>query len=256
MDCVPNNAANILWALNTKGILTLFEGSTLDGFQFGTSNFVGRPMIDVFENHPSIIDIVRRGLEGESIVSQVILSNLQLSIQCFPLLDTKGNISSLVGIFNNLKKEKTATDEQKSLKTMLATLRGAPNRKQLLLTIMEQVTNLFSAEGVAIAVFFPEEVEATINATSEKWKLMAKKNFSDNFQSYLFQDAQTTFQKNDFAIKSSIYDNHTVIEIPLLAQTKQIGVFWIANKSSLSKNKIRLAMSIAEIIVIGLYNRY
>jgi len=102
----------ILWALDDRGIFTLFEDS--QGFEPMGSirQLVGRAAFDVFKNNPDAVDAVSRGLEGKQVNTTFDYDGSRWEMCGYPLRNEAGGVSGLVGVAKNLIDKMTPKAEQ------------------------------------------------------------------------------------------------------------------------------------------------
>lgn len=105
------NLPGIVFVLNECGIITLVGGSGLKAIGVNGRRFVGRPIHDLYPDHPQILDDCRRALAGESLMSSVEMVGLAFDVWYSPFLDEDtGRIRGVIGIATDVTERRRAED--------------------------------------------------------------------------------------------------------------------------------------------------
>ncbi|MBU1662780.1 MAG: HD domain-containing protein [Chloroflexi bacterium] len=241
--------------MNDQGVFTLFEGNDIAGSQINADWFIGHSVFDVFKDIPPAVDIVHRGLSGEGGNTTIIVAGSKWEIRCYPLRDTKGDVSGLVGDAKNITEQHKRESEQKSILNVLTALRKATTRTEMPPIILKQTTSLLKPEGVVLALRSSSRGGMAIEAANGIWESLIGKYLSLDKNTWPDPDAgklipeSKVYSENEIPgkLKLNTKGNYSIIGVPLIAQEQQVGDLWIASQKSISTDDVRFLISIGEI---------
>ena len=95
---VVDTAPFILWQIDRDGNFLLSEGGSLAKLGLVPGQVVGMSALAVYQNEPSVLDGLRRGLAGEEVVSKSQAGGLHFANYCRPLRDDSGAVIGLMGL--------------------------------------------------------------------------------------------------------------------------------------------------------------
>jgi len=172
-----------------------------------------------------------------------------------PLVDSKGAIVGVLGTFEDITERKQHELEREAIITVSAALRHATTRVEILSVILDQLLQLFKADGTMIALPSAEKLEIIIEMGRGKvgdrftglhippgtgvsrWVI-------ENKQPYLNNNAQDDpiFYRSDL-----LGEAHCVASAPLITQERSIGALWIARRIQIAESDLRILKAIADI---------
>jgi signal transduction histidine kinase len=92
------DAPLILFAVDHTGIVTLLEGNGLDLLNIPPAAHIGRSAFDQDNGLSGLADLIRRGLNGESVVLSGQIGSRVLDIWSSPVRDASGAITGIMGV--------------------------------------------------------------------------------------------------------------------------------------------------------------
>jgi len=95
---VIDTAPFILWQIDRDGVFVLSEGGGLATLGLLPGQVVGMSAFAVYQNEPSVVDSLRRGLNGEEALSKSQAGDLHFANFCRPLRDEHGAVIGLMGL--------------------------------------------------------------------------------------------------------------------------------------------------------------
>ncbi|MCC7366706.1 MAG: response regulator [Dehalococcoidia bacterium] len=95
---LATNMPVVLWAVDARGVFTLLEGRALESFGTGREGFVGKSAWEVLERNQAVLDLLSRGLAGETFSATFELGGRQLDGWFEPIRDEAGEIAGLAGV--------------------------------------------------------------------------------------------------------------------------------------------------------------
>jgi PAS domain S-box-containing protein len=136
-----------------------------------------------------------------------------------------------------------------------AALRTAPNRAQMLPILLEQLTKLIDAQGVAIAINDPQNAESLIELGMGKWADWTGKRLPINKgickkinrsqQPYISQDAGT----DPLVVYPSLLNGLNAVGVfPLIAEHEMIGAIWVGREDQIQQTAIRVLPALADMV--------
>jgi signal transduction histidine kinase len=92
------DAPVVLFAVDHTGIVTLFEGKGLELLTLPPPAHIGRSAFDLDNELSSLGELIRRGLNGESMVLSGKIGDRLLDIWSSPVRDPDGTITGMIGV--------------------------------------------------------------------------------------------------------------------------------------------------------------
>ena len=158
-------------------------------------------------------------------------------------------------IARDITERKKYEREQKAILTVSAALRQAVTRAEILNVILDQLIELFKADGVMLVLPNPQTGgfidEMGRGIVAERmaglhippgqgvcnWVITNKKPYLNNRA-----ESDELFYRPDL-----LGESHCLASVPLVAQERAIGALWIARKIDLADQDLRLLAAIADI---------
>jgi PAS domain S-box-containing protein len=97
-----NHAPIVIWAADAMGVVTFSEGAGLGSLGLKSGELVGQNLFDLYKDHPSIPDFLRRALAGESFWYTVQVGEAVYETWVKPLTDVSGRVTGMSGLSNDV----------------------------------------------------------------------------------------------------------------------------------------------------------
>ncbi len=239
---------SILWALDRKGIFTLFENSDSREFRVSPEHFLGHSAFEIFRNEPPALNLIARGFTGEKVNKMLMIAGLLWEITCYPLRDEQENVAGLAGVAKNRIEKQASLFEQDVIYRFLTRLRSAVAHSDMPPMILDQVTESLQPDGVLLALCSWTSGEMIVESARGIWDSLAGQKLT-----------LPPFEKNQLHLNQRVYlprlvpielknkNNFPIVGIPLVASDIQIGSLWIASRRSLSPSEIWLLTAVGDI---------
>jgi len=136
---VVMGAPVVLFAVDTSGAMTFIQGQGIAGLNLDPNNIIGRPVWDIWQNRPEIIQSFRRAFAGDSVTS---LAELEIGgvtrvfeYRLAPERDDHGRVTGVICIATDVSQRKNAEDalreSERAKDTLLSNLPGFAYRVRL-----------------------------------------------------------------------------------------------------------------------------
>ena len=225
-------------------------------------DLVGKPILDFL--HPEYREVARKALEhlqrtGEStpFVEEKFLrldgSSLDVEVAIVPYRFQGEDYVQIVA--RDITERKQHEREREAIITVSKALRQAKTRTEILNVILDQLVDLFNADGTVLVLPDPQtggfidemgrgvvgERMISLNIPPEKgvcnWVIANKKTYINNHV-----DDDPLFYRSDL-----LGDSHCVVAAPLATQELIIGALWVARQVDFVEQDLRLLTAIADI---------
>jgi PAS domain S-box-containing protein len=97
-----NHAPIAVWATDAAGIVTVSEGAGLKSLGVKSGDLVGKNIFDLYREHSTISDYVRRGLGGDSFSYTVEVGEAVYDTWLTPVRDDRGGIVGVAGLSHDV----------------------------------------------------------------------------------------------------------------------------------------------------------
>lgn len=166
-----------------------------------------------------------------------------------------GKVEFLEGIMVDITENKQHELEREAIINVSAALRQTATRTDILNVIMDQLIDLFKADGAVLALPDPQTGgfidEMGRGSVGERmiglsippgagvcnWVIENKRPYCNNHA-----DHDPLFYRSDL-----LGDAHCIASVPLIAQEQAIGAVWIARRMDITEQELRLLTAIADI---------
>jgi len=166
-----------------------------------------------------------------------------------------GKVEFLEGIMVDITENKQHELEREAIINVSTALRQAATRTDILNVIMDQLIDLFKADGAVLALPDPQTGgfidEMGRGSVGERmiglsippgagvcnWVIENKRPYCNNHA-----DHDPLFYRSDL-----LGDAHCIASVPLIAQEQAIGAVWIARRMDITEQELRLLTAIADI---------
>lgn len=92
------NAPVIMFATDTDGVFTLYEGKGLERVGQQTGQFAGRSIFELYADNEQICRNLRRALGGEEFTDFVRIGAVTFDVHHTPILDADGAVTGMIGV--------------------------------------------------------------------------------------------------------------------------------------------------------------
>jgi PAS domain S-box-containing protein len=186
---------------------------------------------------------------------------IDYSIYGSPIHNPDGQIIGNVAVLVDITERKHHELEREAVIKVSNTLRKAVTRTEILTIILDQLVELFDAEGAMLAL--PNS--AIGGLTIEMGRGAVGKRFTgvnippgrgistrviESKQPYLNNHANTD---PHFYRSELLADSHCTAAVPLIAKERAIGALWVTRRTDLTQQDLRLFNAIADIAANALH---
>ena len=111
-DAIIQDAPILLWAVDTAGIVTYYDGKVKKILGIRTEDRIGTNLIDLYRTRPEVAENIRRALRGEIVSDESKIGDICLENKFSPQYDTAGVINGVVGLSVDITERKRAEHER------------------------------------------------------------------------------------------------------------------------------------------------
>jgi signal transduction histidine kinase/CheY-like chemotaxis protein len=97
-----NHAPIVIWTADEHGIVRLSEGAGLASMGVKSGELVGQDLFELYRDHPTIPDYIRRGLAGDSFWYTVEVPGAIYDTYITPLRDAEGAVTGVAALSNDV----------------------------------------------------------------------------------------------------------------------------------------------------------
>lgn len=97
-----DHAPIVIWSADTTGLLHLSEGAGLASLGVKSGQLVGMNVFDLYKDHPTIPDYIRRGMQGESFQYTVQVGNAAYDTWLTPIRSSTGEVIGITGLSHDV----------------------------------------------------------------------------------------------------------------------------------------------------------
>jgi PAS domain S-box-containing protein len=114
----------VLWAFDTEGVFTLFEGEGVRSTEVPARVMRGRSVFEVFHDRRDVLEVILRALAGERMNTELYLMGVWFEVRLLPVFDEDGRVVSVSGVSLDITERRRAEQELRASETRyrLATL--------------------------------------------------------------------------------------------------------------------------------------
>jgi PAS domain S-box-containing protein len=172
-----------------------------------------------------------------------------------PEFDQHRKLSGVLSVGRDITERKRHEREREAIIAVSTALRQASNRGEILNAILDQLVDLFDADGAVLVLPDPQtggfvdemgrgfvgERMIGLSIPSGKgvcnWVIQNRRPYMSNHA-----DQDDLFYRPDL-----LGDSHCIASVPLITQALVIGAFWIARQTEINEQDLRLLNAIADI---------
>ena len=117
---VVANAPVVLFAIDEHGVFTLSEGQGLAALGLRPGQVVGCSALELYAEHPQILDNFRRAMAGESFMDRVDVGDLSFETWYAPTRGPDGRPQGVIGVSNDVTRRRHLEDQLRQAQKMEA----------------------------------------------------------------------------------------------------------------------------------------
>jgi len=102
LGLIVNHAPIAIWATDRDGVVTLSEGAGLASMGVKSGELVGQNLFQIYREHPTIPDYLRRALGGEAFRYSVEVPGAIYDSYVTPLRGPNGDVVGMAGLSNDV----------------------------------------------------------------------------------------------------------------------------------------------------------
>jgi len=119
LRAVVTNVPLVLFAIGADGVFTLSEGQGLSRLGLQPGEVVGNSVFDVYRDVPSILDNVRRAMNGETLHENVRVSDLWIESWYTPVRGLDGLVTGIIGVSADVTERVQAEETHERIQAQL-----------------------------------------------------------------------------------------------------------------------------------------
>ncbi|HUS84529.1 MAG TPA: PAS domain S-box protein [Anaerolineales bacterium] len=169
-----------------------------------------------------------------------------------PLFEN-GDFVGTMAVFMDLTARRRQENEQNAIATLSAALRTAADREKMMAILLDQMENLLSANGAAIALLEPERGETVIASACSAWaewkgeRLPAGAGVSGKvIESGELYTSEDIISDPLFARPELLGEISALICVPLIAHEETLGALLLGREYPFDESEIRIMTAIAD----------
>ncbi len=169
-----------------------------------------------------------------------------------PLFEN-GDFVGTMAVFMDLTARRRQEREQEAIIAVSSALRNAADREQMLPILLDQMENLLSADGAAIALREPESGETVIASACSVWaewkgeRLPAGVGVGGKvIESGELYTSEDILSDPLFVRPELLGEMNALICVPLIAHEETLGALLLGRKCSFDESEIRIMTAIAD----------
>ncbi len=116
---VITNAPIILFALDEKGVFTLYEGKGLENIGRKPKEFIGKSIYQLYPRSSPIFQAFQRALSGDLVSEVLDVRGAFFETYIRALFNTEGNVIGAIGVAVDVTEKKKSESERERLETQL-----------------------------------------------------------------------------------------------------------------------------------------
>ncbi|MCJ7724775.1 MAG: ATP-binding protein, partial [Acidimicrobiia bacterium] len=160
MRAVLSAAPIVLFAVDRRGVFTVSEGAGLAGLGLSPGEVVGRSAFELYRDSPKVGEAIRKALDGESVMGDVVLGDLVYQTRFSPIYEGSA-VAGVIGVAVDISEQARATEQLEE---------SVRSKDQFVATVSHELrTPLTSVVGFAhqlhsrLAELSPEEIAGLVD---------------------------------------------------------------------------------------------
>ncbi len=247
----------VQWMVDEEGVFILSEGDGLASLDLTPGEVVGKSVYDVYADVPEILESVRSALKGQVVEETLELSNTVWECRYFPVWNSNGEVSGVVGSAFNITAQWKRVLEQEILADFAKALRCATTRAEMPPIILDKLSAVLNTENIALITRSPNNGTVSVELARGFWRVVKGTPLSDEIHLWLTRNSEQIIAENtpylDNEFSQMIDEMVSVAGIPLITQEAEVGVLWIGRKAPITNDDIHLLTAIGDMIANALH---
>jgi len=247
----------VQWMVDEEGVFILSEGDGLASLDLTPGEVVGKSVYDVYADVPEILESVRSALKGQVVEETLELSNTVWECRYFPVWNSNGEVSGVVGSAFNITAQWKRVLEQEILADFAKALRCATTRAEMPPIILDKLSAVLNTENIALITRSPNNGTVSVELARGFWSVVKCTPLSDEIHLWLTRNSEQIIAENtpylDNEFSQMIDEMVSVAGIPLITQEAEVGVLWIGRKAPITNDDIHLLTAIGDMIANALH---
>jgi PAS domain S-box-containing protein len=142
---VLENTPIVLWALDSKGIVTLSEGKALEAMGYKSGQLVGLSVLELYRDRADIIRVMRRAIAGEEFINVLDAFGGTYETHHRPLRDAAGRLVGSLCVTLDVTERMRAEKQREGLQMQLLEAQKLESLALLAGGIAHDFNNLLTA---------------------------------------------------------------------------------------------------------------
>ncbi len=118
LHTIVSNSPIILFALDEKGVFTLFEGKGVENLNADKNRIIGKSIHHFAHMFPEVVQVYERTMKGEEVTTILTLNDRFYQAFYSPVKDKNNKITGIIGVSSDITDHKRAEEELKKAKLM------------------------------------------------------------------------------------------------------------------------------------------
>ena len=205
---------------------------------------------------------IARALAGEQQVFGKMIEVMGLSKDGreFPIEMTLAEWKTQAGVFftgiiRDVSERKRREIEMQAISTLSAAMRSVPNRAEILLVIVEQLSSLLQCEAISAEIIDPVTGDAVVEAAYGIWEPFVNlRQAAGTGLNKIIQETRQPYHKNHLRQDANLFapgyicgQIRAVAGVPLYTHDRLIGFLWMGRKKEIAEPEVRLLTAVADI---------
>ncbi len=260
---VVTSSPLILFAIDKEGDFILSEGRGLDALGLKPGQVTGQSAYELYKDVPQILEAIQRVLEGETFIEDVEVGELVYESWYAPLRDEEGEISGVIGVSTDITARRHRERELEAVVQTSTALRVAFAREDIPPIVLDQLLEMFDGDGAALVVYDSNgevDRELTIELGDGLWSDWTGQTLplSEGVTGKVIRTGVPYYHTNmaqmaEFELQDRLNGVKAAACVPLVAEGKVIGAFWLGRLTTVAEDELRLFTAIGDMIANNLY---
>jgi PAS domain S-box-containing protein len=152
------NTPVMLIALDLELKFTFARGAVLNRWSLKPDDFIGRSAYEVYQEHPSLIDAIKRASQGQSTTLTLEAGRFAYLVTIAPMVDGQGHLTGVTGVATDISEQHQAEQALREAVNQLM-LQYESSRALINANTLEDLLRAFAghsieADGCHIALFY------------------------------------------------------------------------------------------------------
>lgn len=160
----------VLWMVDADGRFVFIEGESLPCLELEKAHILGRPIREVYEHLPKIVQAVHRALAGRTEEGEISFKDETWTFRTYPSRDSSDQITGAVGLAFDISSQQERIRRQESLDSLSSALQEISALSEMPAVILETTQAIFGADRGIVISQTASGQGLSIEAASGSWK--------------------------------------------------------------------------------------